>query len=127
MRLLLVVSLGVAGVLARWGMGHAVKQVADTHFPLGTFLINMLGSFLIGVVFVIGIEKQGLPPWVTHAAMVGFLGGFTTFSAFSMETVTLLEQGHVARGLAYAVSSPVMGVLSTFCGLVMTRWWLAHV
>jgi CrcB protein len=75
--------LAVAGVQARWG----------TAFPWGTLSVNLLGSFLLGLLLPIGLRGTALGPTATIALSVGVLGGFTTYSSFSLETLTLLQRG----------------------------------
>ena len=92
MRLFYIIIFGTLGVLARYYLGLTVTRAVSTPFPLGTFLINMSGAFLIGVIYVIGVERAGISEDLRIGIMVGFLGGFTTFSAYALEAARLLEQ-----------------------------------
>jgi CrcB protein len=120
-----VESLGVAlwgcvGVFLRWGAQQAVVRLAEIPSFWATLSINVLGSFLIGVV-VAAHEAALLSEVMRISLMVGLLGGFTTFSAFSMESWTLFSQGLWAQGAAYFLLSPALGVLAAGAGLTWMR------
>jgi len=119
--LLFVIPGGILGVLARHFGAIAVTRLYSGSFPLHTFLINCLGSFLIGVVYVIGVERPFLSPEFRTGIMVGFLGGFTTFSSYSLESVRLLEAGNFSTGLLYSVMTNLTGFLLTFSGILLAR------
>ena len=116
----LVLSVGgVLGVNARYWLGVAVSRWMGSQFPWATFLINVSGSFAIGLLSVL------IASWVPHPHMrllvvVGFLGGYTTFSSFAAESLTLWERGEWGRCLAYVIGSVTAGlaavVLGTFAG-----------
>jgi CrcB protein len=125
MRYLLLPMFGMLGVMARHGVGVAASGIIRDPFPIATMSINVVGSFLIGVVYALGVEQSVLSPLWKQAIMVGFLGGFTTFSAFSLETVQLLEREHTLRAWAYVGLSPLLGVAATFMGLILARLWVA--
>ena len=93
-------------------------------FPFGTLVVNVAGSFAIGVLagWIASTNKPEL--WIVHQPlwMIGFLGGFTTFSSFSLQTVNLLMEGRLGAGLAYIAASVVTCLLGTFGGIVAARW-----
>ena len=91
-------------------------------FPNGTFLINIVGSFLIGIVYVLGIERAVIPPAWRVGLMVGFLGGFTTFSSYSLESARLLEEMEVWYAVLYFVLSPLLGVGAALAGIYLSRY-----
>jgi CrcB protein len=91
------------------------------NFPLSTFLINMLGSFLIGVVYVLSANGGYLGRDLSVALMVGLLGGFTTFSAFSLQSFLLFEKGQTLIAAAYFIGSPVLGLIMAGAGLFVTK------
>ncbi|WP_333712110.1 fluoride efflux transporter FluC [Yoonia sp.] len=103
---------GALGAVLRYLVGLAVA------FPLGTLVINVAGSFLIGVVWV-AFAARGLQAWLPFV-MTGILGGFTTFSAFSLDTLRLLEGGRLAAAGGYVLASVVLSILACGAGL-----WLA--
>lgn len=125
MRNVMAISLfGVLGVLARYYLGLLVHRQDLNSFPTATFAINVLGSFLIGVVYVLGQEHALIPTDLRLGIMVGFLGGFTTFSAYCLESTQLLENGQWVRMAGYFVLSPVLGMLATMGGLFLTRYFI---
>jgi CrcB protein len=108
---LLAVALGgAAGSVLR----YAVQAGLRGAFPWGTLAVNLLGSLLIGV--CAGWSERTGAAWVRPWLMTGFLGGFTTFSAFSLENVALLREGRLGVAAAYAGTSVVAGILLAFVG-----------
>lgn len=120
MKILWISLFGVAGVLSRYGMGLSLAWVPST-LPVGTFAINVLGSFLAGMLYVVGMEKSALPEDIRSAALIGFLGGFTTFSAYCLETLRLFEAQLLGQALFYFVASPLCGAIATIGGLWVAR------
>ena len=117
---LLQVALGGAiGASARYLTGVAAVRIMGHGFPWATLAVNVAGSFLMGVLVVVLAHIGG-----TRAApflMTGILGGFTTFSAFSLEAVTLYERGEPGAALLYVVLSVVFSLLGLVLGLMMAR------
>jgi CrcB protein len=121
-RSLLAISLGASmGAILRWGLGLAFNAVYPA-IPPGTWLANMLGGYLIGVALAYFAEHGGLPPEWRLLVITGFLGGLTTFSTFSAEVVTLVQQGKMLwAGLA--ISAHVLGsLLMTLLGMATVGW-----
>lgn len=116
-RLLFIVLFGVVGVLARYMTGLLFQRAWGTSFPFGTLAVNLLGSFVIGAVYVVATEAKLVSDDLRLGVMVGFLGGFTTFSSYSIESLHLLEQGRLFHSLLYFVGSPLMGLLACFGGV----------
>lgn len=115
-RYLLVMLGGAIGAMLRYGLGAWVQGLLGPGFPWSTFLINITGSFLIGLVLRLSLEGALSPEWRLFLA-VGMLGGYTTFSTFSWETLTLVQQGEWLKAFLYVTGSVVLGF-----GLV----WLAY-
>lgn len=115
-RYLLVMLGGAIGAMLRYGLGTWVQGFLGPGFPWSTFLINITGSFLIGLVLRLSLEGALSPEWRLFLA-VGMLGGYTTFSTFSWETLTLVQQGEWLKAFLYVTGSVVLGF-----GLV----WLAY-
>ena len=116
----LSVALGGAiGATLRWLTGVLTLRLFGPGFPWGTFTVNLLGSFAMGVLVVLLAERGGqrLAPF----AMTGLLGGFTTFSAFSLDAVRMIEDGQLAQAALYTGASVVLGVLALVAGLMMAR------
>jgi CrcB protein len=118
----LAIALGGAlGSVFRFAAVSYLTPLLGFRFPLGTFVVNIVGSFLIGVAYVLLIEKTTLPAEWRLFFMTGILGGFTTFSAFSLEILQLWQQGHLVNALVYASSSVILGLLMAFVGMALTQ------
>lgn len=117
----MIAGFGAVGVLARYATDSVLANKTEI-FPLSTFVINILGSFLIGALYVVGKEK-GLISEATGLALgVGLLGGFTTFSAYSLQTVLMFEGKQMAKALIYLVGSPIAGFMAAYVGLAVARY-----
>ncbi|WP_289150287.1 fluoride efflux transporter CrcB [uncultured Salipiger sp.] len=117
---LLQVALGGAlGASARYLTGVAMTSLMGRGFPWGTLTVNILGSFLMGVLVVVlaNLSATRLAPLFA----VGFLGGFTTFSSFSLDVATLYERGDVALALGYVAVSVAVSIAALFAGLLIAR------
>jgi CrcB protein len=122
MNYLVFIALGGAcGAVSRYLMTSWVRQLWDGYFPVGTLLVNILGCAVAGVTYVVMIERHLAHPNWQAIVMIGFLGGFTTFSAFSVETITLFDTGHAMQALLYAVGSTVSCVLVAGLAVQLTR------
>jgi CrcB protein len=116
-KFILVALAGAAGAAARYGIGLAVGVRS---FPWATLGINLTGSFLLGFIVTLGIER-GWSETATVPLAVGFLGAYTTFSTFSFETYTLLRTDRAAVAMTYVGVSLVGGVLAAALGYVSAR------
>ena len=112
---------GAIGALSRYWLGSTVQKYNSGVFPLGTFTVNVLGSFLIGVVFIILAEKTHFSVHWRPIAMVGILGALTTFSTFSLDALLLFEQGHYNTALFYIFSSVTLSLFAAFAVMQITR------
>ena len=112
---------GAIGAVSRYWLYSAVQRLHDSGFPLGTFVVNVLGSFLIGVFFVLLAEKAQIAEQWRPIIVVGFLGGLSTFSTFSLDALLLFEQGHYNTALFYIISSIVLCLIAAFAGMQLTR------
>jgi len=108
------VGAGLGGV-TRYGIGRLMYR-PDEHMPWGTLLINVTGSLLI-TLFLSASQHRGWSPQAQAFLVAGICGGYTTFSAFSAETLSLAQSGHWGRAATYAVASVVLCVLASFAGL----------
>ncbi len=121
MKYLLFVALGGAGgAVTRYLLGSWVHGLWVGAWPLGTFLVNIAGSAGIGVVLAL-LERGSLHPDWRSVLMVGFLGAFTTFSTFSLETVELWQGGHAGLALGYVLASVIGCVLAVAGTLYLLR------
>jgi fluoride exporter len=112
---------GTVGCWARYGMTNLVQGIYGRDFPYATMSINLLGSFLMGFLFIETLERLPTAPELRTGILTGFLGGFTTFSTFSMESVLLVEQGYVLRAVLYMALSTVLGFAAAFGGAYLAR------
>jgi CrcB protein len=115
-----VAAGGALGSLLRFWLTLAL---AGPRFPLGTFAINVLGSFVIGLVagLTAAPARVGMPPDLRIFLMTGICGGFTTFSAFSLQTLELLQAGEAGMALGYAAGSVLACVAATWAGWLLGR------
>lgn len=121
MQLLLVGLGGFGGAVLRWLVDGWVSERNPTAFPLGTFVVNLTGSFVLGVLFAWVIERDVLPPDVRLPLMVGFLGAYTTFSTLMLESWRLVEEGAYGLVMANLVGSVVLGLVAVVAGLAVGR------
>jgi len=117
---LLVGIGGAAGSMLRYGIGAALSRYVTNPFPIGTFSINVIGSLIIGILFGLVARNQ----WLQEGGMLllasGFCGGFTTFSTFALENVTMLQKGQSMIAFLYLGASVIVGLLLCRMGI-----WLA--
>lgn len=121
-----VLSVAVGGALgsvARYGVGLGARSLAPGR-PWGTLMVNVSGSFAIGVLFAWFLIRPA-PDWVRFGLITGVLGGFTTFSAFSIETIDLLRAGGTSAALAYIAVTLIAGLAACGLGIAAARLLLA--
>lgn len=122
MKLALIVGLGsFLGGISRYLASIFIQQKIPSSFPYGTFSVNLIGCFIIGCLFGLS-ERWQLSLELRLFFITGFLGGFTTFSAFSVEAHYLFKSGHSATGLVYIISSMVLGIGLTFLGAWLFKY-----
>jgi CrcB protein len=113
---------GALGTLARYGVGAASATAWGTSYPYGTFFVNVFGSFLFGLL-------AGLPQISTEWRIVlltGFLGGFTTFSAFAAENYHLLAEQRYSAFAVHVLGQNILGIAAVLAGVVLTAWYTAR-
>ena len=118
------VMVGVGGCLGsilRFWLGTYIGSRMGTRFPYGTFVINITGSFLIGIVYAFMTARTQWSPNWRYLIPIGFIGGYTTFSSFEYETLLTIQAGQVGLGLLYVVLSVVVGFVAVWGGVVMGR------
>lgn len=118
----LYVAVGSAfGGVGRYVIGGAIQQRFGLAFPVGTLVINIAGSFLIGFILRLALGGTQMSPETRILLTTGFCGGFTTFSTFSYETATLIEGGQYRRAAIYVALSVVVSLVATFAGFALAQ------
>lgn len=113
----LVALGGALGSVLRWLItGWTQRLTPSNTFPYGTLLVNVLGSFAIGALMTMASERTSLSPELRLLLVTGVLGGFTTFSAYSYETLALLRGGQSSAAALYAFGSVALGIAAAFAG-----------
>ena len=117
----LAVAIGGAlGALSRFDMGQWLADSGYAHLHPATFLVNVIGALLIGILFV-GAERFTLSEPARLGMSVGFLGAFTTFSAFSLQLLTDMQEGEVLRAASYAAATVFLCLISCLVGVELAR------
>jgi fluoride exporter len=119
--LVLVGLGGAAGAMTRYLVDSWVAQRTAAAFPWGTLVVNVSGSFVLGILFALAIERDILPAQSRLPLMVGFVGAYTTFSTLMLESWRLVDGGAIAMALANVVGSAVLGLIAVVAGLVLGR------
>lgn len=118
----LAVALGGAlGAVGRFGVNGLIYPLSGDHFPLGTLVVNVLGSVLMGICYVLIIDKALLPMEWRNFLMVGFLGAFTTFSTFSLDAMALWQNGHLFLAFSYILASVILCLAGAALAIFLTR------
>ena len=123
-KLLLIFLAGGSGSLARYLLGGWVQRQGTESFPLGTLIVNVLGCFLIGFLAAAFSGRILIREEYRVMITVGFIGGFTTFSTFGLETFTLLDDGQIMRAMTNVVLSVGLGLLAVWLGYRLAQSWL---
>lgn len=122
MGIAVAVALGGAlGSVLRYLVSKSVQAKAGIEFPVGTLLVNLVGAFLVGISFSYVVERLTLSPEVRAFLITGFLGGLTTFSTFSYESVSLLVEGEKLKFLLYVFGTNSVSILMTWLGYSLGR------
>lgn len=120
MTLLLIALGGAGGALLRYGVGR-VAQLGGISFPTGTLVVNLTGAFALGFLATFLLERTTVPPELRLGLTIGVLGAYTTFSTFSLETLTLLNDGEWAFALLNVAASVTGSVLLAWAGQSLAR------
>jgi len=119
---LYIAGFGALGCLARYYMSGWVYGLLGRGFPYGTFVVNIVGAFIIGLIMEIGMRSTVLPANLRTGLTIGFLGGLTTFSTFSYETFRLLEEGEFLIASTNVMLSVFTCLLFTWVGIITARY-----
>ena len=112
---------GAFGSVLRYGLSTWVHTLVGRGFPYGTLAVNVLGCLAMGVLFVLLVERMGASAVWRAGLLIGVLGGFTTFSSFSIETFNLIEQGAMAKAAGNMAASLILCVGATWLGVILAR------
>jgi len=121
MQILAIAAGGAIGSVLRYAVSTGVYSMFGRDFPYGTMAVNVAGSFLMGLLFVLMVERLDMSGMWRMAILVGFLGAFTTFSTFSIETVNLLQGGDFMRALLNITISVAFCLVATWIGFRLGR------
>ncbi|HIG78837.1 MAG TPA: fluoride efflux transporter CrcB [Cycloclasticus sp.] len=120
-QLLAIAAGGSIGAVMRYLVSTGIYSWLGRGFPYGTLVVNVLGSLAMGLLYELFLQRLSISPEVRAVLLVGFLGAFTTFSTFSIETINLIEQGDLLKAVTNMLASVILCVLAAWCGLQMAR------
>ena len=121
MNLMMIALGGALGAVSRFLLGNAVSKAVGSALPFGTFVINVAGCFVMGLLMTLIVDREMLPAAWRLFLCVGFLGGFTTFSSFGYETSMLLAEGRLLAVLAYVGRIVGLGLVAAAAGVLCAR------
>ena len=121
MTLVLIAVGGAAGAVSRYLIQGWVEDFSDGRFPWGTFAVNISGSFFLGVVFALAMDRSIVSPEVRVPLMIGFISSYTTFSTLMLESWRLVEDGDMLVALGNITLSVIVGMLAVVAGLALGR------
>lgn len=120
-QLLAIAGAGAIGCVLRFLLAQTIHKFFGQGFPYGILTVNILGCLLIGILATLLLERLNLAPIWRAAILVGFLGGFTTFSSFTLDTINLLEMGAFAKAITYVLLSTLLCLAATWLGVLLGR------
>ena len=112
---------GALGASARYALDRFIEARSFAIFPWATFTVNLTGCFLIGVISASLVDRHHLPAWLRIGFVVGVIGGYTTFSTFAQEALTLVDAHDVAIAITYIAGSVGIGIVAVYAGMVLGR------
>ena len=121
MQLVAIAAGGALGAVFRFWLSTATYTILGRGFPYGTLLVNILGSFLMGIATVLLIERLAVSAEWRAAILIGLLGAFTTFSTFSVETLNLMESGQLGKAILNVLASVVVCIAAAGIGILLAR------
>ncbi|HEV7682408.1 MAG TPA: fluoride efflux transporter CrcB [Pyrinomonadaceae bacterium] len=121
LRLIYIGLAGAVGTLLRYWLSESIAKRFGETFPTGTLIVNLIGCFLAGLLFNLMLSRYPMSPTARTVLLVGFLGGFTTFSAFGLQTFTLLREGELGLALFNIGVSNIGGLLMVWVGFSLAK------
>ncbi|MFO7604167.1 MAG: fluoride efflux transporter CrcB [Gammaproteobacteria bacterium] len=122
LKILLFIAMGGAlGAVMRFAVGSGVHQLLGRGFPYGTLVVNVAGSLLIGILYIVMLERMALEPHWRALVITGFIGALTTFSTFSLETFQLIENGAMFKATANVAANVILCLLTCWAGILIGR------
>lgn len=121
--ILFVGAGGLVGSVLRYLIQLFISKTFITSFPWPTFAVNIIGSFIIGILYALADEGALLSPEMRLLLATGFCGGFTTFSSFAFDNLSLLNDGHIGYSLLYIMGSVVLGVFAAYIGVWVIKYY----
>lgn len=119
-KIILLVTGGAVGTLSRYAISGLTHKYFDGIFPLGTLFVNFLGSFLIGFIWGL-LEAENISSNMRTFIFIGILGGFTTFSTYTLETLNLFRDGEMKLALTNILANNILGLVLVFIGFAMAK------
>ena len=116
LKVLLIALMGGVGSIGRYGLSTLVRRLSSGSFPTATLCVNVLGCLVAGALAAYFVSRPGVREEYRLALTVGLLGGFTTFSAFGVETFDLLSKGHRTQAFLYVAASVALGIVAVWIG-----------
>jgi len=114
---LYIAAGGAFGAVTRYLISTWIYNKSEQVFPYGTFVVNLTGCFLLGLFYTLSLEKSVINAQFRTMITVGFIGAYTTFSTFSLETINLIKEGSMGTALLYVGSSVILGLFSVWLGI----------
>ncbi|ADD68598.1 CrcB protein [Denitrovibrio acetiphilus DSM 12809] len=121
MKILLIGVGGFLGAISRYYVSKGSMLLLGNRIPYGTLVVNVAGSFLLGLIFTLSVEKLAVSENLRFLIAVGFLGAFTTFSTFSVESLYLFEDGAYASAFIYIFGNVILSLTAAFVGIYIAR------
>ncbi len=121
MALILIGFGGFAGAITRYLVDTVIADRTQAGFPLGTLVVNLTGSFLLGLLVALSAERSMLPPEIRGPVVIGFIGAYTTFSTYMLESWRLIEAGAIGLATINLVGSVAIGLLALVLGMTIGR------
>lgn len=120
-QVLFLAVAGAFGAVSRYALCQVIHRFTGTEFPYGTLIVNVIGCLVIGFIIQLALNPEVISPDLRIIITIGFLGAFTTFSAFSNETARLLSDGSFFHAAVNIVSNVGLGLLATFAGILLGK------